>query len=62
MVKRVRGTRAQRAGRALRTAVLTLAGLWGLYLVAMNVFIRTRLFRNIIDADPGSMLVEYASA
>jgi hypothetical protein len=42
--------------------VITLAALWGGYLLAMNVFIRTRLFPNVIDADPGSLLVEYASA
>ena len=43
-------------------AVFTVAGLWVAYLLAMNVFVRTHLFRDLIGADPGSLLVEYASA
>jgi hypothetical protein len=33
-----------------------------LYLVGMNVFVRTRLFRNAISFDPDSFRVDYASA
>jgi hypothetical protein len=33
-----------------------------LYVVAMNVFLRTRIFRDAITADSGAMRVEYASA
>jgi hypothetical protein len=62
MVKRARGTRANRAKRALRTVVAALGVLWGLYLLAMNVFIRTRLFRKVIGSEPASLLVDYASA
>src|SRR5579872_7426712 len=28
----------------------------------MNVFVRTRLFRNLISADPDAILVDYSSA
>jgi hypothetical protein len=33
-----------------------------LYLVAMNIFLRTRLFRNLINFSPETMRVDYASA
>lgn len=33
-----------------------------LYLVGVNVFLRTRLFRDAINTEPNSLLVEYASA
>jgi hypothetical protein len=46
----------------LRVVVYVLAGSWALYLVAMNVFLRTRLFRNLISEDPTAILVDYTSA
>ncbi|MGD0523919.1 MAG: hypothetical protein ABSE49_02180, partial [Polyangiaceae bacterium] len=39
-----------------------LAGSWAVYLIGINVFLRTRLFRNLISEDPTTMLVEYTSA
>jgi hypothetical protein len=50
------------SGRALRGSLILVTAVWILYLVAMNVFIRTRIFRNLVDADPTSILVEYRSA
>src|SRR5580698_10479300 len=51
-----------RLKKVLRIAALVLVGAWALYLVGMNVFVRTRLFRNLISEDPGSILVDYSSA
>jgi hypothetical protein len=45
----------------LRLAGL-LVGLFALYLVAMNVFLRTRLFRNLISNSPEDVLIDYTSA
>jgi hypothetical protein len=39
-----------------------LAGVTLLYLAAMNVFLRTRLFRDAITSDSGTLRVEYLSA
>jgi hypothetical protein len=39
-----------------------LVGVALLYLVGMNLFLRTRLFRDAIGADPGSLLVDYTTA
>jgi hypothetical protein len=50
------------ARRLVRLATLTLVGAALLCLAGMNVFLRTRLFRDLISADPGSLRVEYASA
>ena len=50
------------SGRALRGSLILVAAVWFLYLVAMNVFIRTRIFRDLIGADPTSILVDYRSA
>ena len=33
-----------------------------LYLIGMNVFLRTRLFRNLIGFSPEDMLIDYDSA
>jgi hypothetical protein len=58
-----RGPRwAARARRAFRFVALFVVGAWALYLVAMNVFVRTRLLRGLLDEDPGSLLVDYRSA
>jgi hypothetical protein len=38
------------------------AALAVLYLSAMNLFLRTRMFRNLISSDPDSVLVEYTEA
>src|ERR1019366_7339620 len=52
--------------RAVRKAALWvavgLAGVTLLYLAAMNVFLRTRLFRDAITPDSGTLRVEYLSA
>ncbi len=48
--------------RWLRRAAWALAATWALYLVAMNVFVRTRLLRDLLSADPTSLRVDYASA
>ena len=50
------------ASRILRLFVFVVVGGWGLYLVGMNAFVRTRLFRNLISEDPNAILVEYSSA
>ncbi|HLK40105.1 MAG TPA: hypothetical protein VKU41_25290 [Polyangiaceae bacterium] len=42
--------------------ILTVAGAAAFYVVGMNVFLGTRLFRSAINADPDSLRVEYASA
>lgn len=54
--------RARRLRRVLEIALIATVGAWALYLAAMNVFIRTRLFRNLVSANPDAMLVDYASA
>jgi hypothetical protein len=49
--------------RRLAAVVVTgLMGLLAVYLVGMNVLLRTRLLRNLLSSDPGSLRVEYASA
>jgi hypothetical protein len=48
--------------RGVKWALRTATGLALFYLVAINVFLRTRLFRNLINFDPESFRVEYASA
>ncbi len=37
-------------------------GLWAIYLVGINVLVRTRMLRSALSADPEEMLVDYASA
>ena len=55
--------RAWRAVRRLAKGVaLVLVGVALLYLVGMNVFLRTHLFRDAIGADPEMLLVDYTSA
>ncbi len=60
------GRLLSKAPRALGRLVAIVAavgvGLFALYLVGMNVFLRTRLFRNAISYDPTSLQVEYGSA
>ncbi len=48
--------------RWLVRGVVVLAGVTVLLVVALNVFLKTRLFRNAIGADPMAMLVDYDSA
>jgi hypothetical protein len=48
--------------RVVVFAACVLGGLVALYYVGMNVFVATRLFRNAIGYDPGSLLVEYDRA
>jgi len=43
-------------------AALLVAGAVAAYLVGMNTFLQTRLFRDAISAAPGSLLVEYTRA
>jgi len=50
------------ARRLAKGVALLLVGVAVLYLVGMNVFLRTRLFRDAIGADPKMILVDYASA
>ena len=54
--------RARVVRRAARVAAIALVAALGAYLVGMNVFLRTRLFRDAITSSSGSMLVEYRSA
>jgi hypothetical protein len=57
------GARRSRMLRKLaRWTALVLGGVALLYLIGMNVFLRTRLFRNAISADPDTLLVDYATA
>ena len=57
-----RARRARVVRRAARLAALALVAALGAYLVGMNVFLRTRLFRNAITSRSGSLLVDYRSA
>jgi hypothetical protein len=52
----------RRARRALRNVAIALLGAWALYLVAVNVFVGTRLLRNLTSYDPGALRVEYDRA
>jgi hypothetical protein len=58
-VIRARGPGVLRWGVRLVIAAVALVVL---YVVAMNVFIRTRLFRNAIDFDPNAFTIEYTNA
>jgi hypothetical protein len=57
-----RATRRRRIIRVLRWVSSGLACVTLLYLIGMNIFLRTRLFRDAISFDPGSFRVEYANA
>ena len=46
----------------VRVLVSLLAGIAALYLVGMNLFLRTHLFRDAIGFDPNMLLVDYTSA
>ncbi len=48
--------------RVLRWGAVTCAAGLALYLVAMNVFLETRIFRNLISFDPEHFRLEYARA
>jgi hypothetical protein len=49
--------------RRRATAVITIvAGLFLAYLAAVNLFLGTRLLRNIVSVEPDSFLLDYASA
>ncbi|HEY6463576.1 MAG TPA: hypothetical protein VIY73_25585 [Polyangiaceae bacterium] len=61
MTGRRTGLRRRAAG-LLRVLLYVAFGAAALYLVALNVFVRTRLFRDLIGSDPDSMLVDYTSA
>ncbi|HTB72813.1 MAG TPA: hypothetical protein VK762_06200 [Polyangiaceae bacterium] len=54
--------RARVARRAARVATIVIVAALAAYLVGMNLFLRTRLFRNAITSASGSLLVEYRSA
>ncbi len=60
--RRVIGARGPRALRFVMWIVIAAVALYAIYLVAMNAFIRTRLFRNAIDFDPNAFTVEYTNA
>ncbi|HEY1691569.1 MAG TPA: hypothetical protein VGG39_05390 [Polyangiaceae bacterium] len=61
MSRRRTGLR-QRAAQLVRVLLYVACGAVALYYVAINVFVRTRIFRNLIGADPDSLLVDYTSA
>lgn len=50
------------ARKVAKVAGLLLVGTALVYLVGMNVFLRTHLFRDAIGSDPDSLLVDYTSA
>jgi hypothetical protein len=56
------GRRQRMAMKLARWAAVLLAGVALLYLAGMNVFLRTRLFRNVISADPNMIVVDYSTA
>jgi hypothetical protein len=53
---------ARRARRAGAIAATALVAAIAAYLVVMNVFLRTRMFRDAITSSSGSLLVEYRNA
>jgi hypothetical protein len=58
-------TRGRRTSGPLRAAAWTggaIAGLFAIYLVGINVLVRTHILRSALSADPDEMLVDYASA
>ncbi len=57
-----RATSRRRLARAALGVGSGLAAVTLLYLVGMNLFVRTRVFRDVIGFDPDSFVVEYASA
>lgn len=57
-----RGRLRRVARRLAKGVALLLVGVAVLYLVGVNVFLRTHLFRDAIGADPESLLVDYGSA
>ncbi|HEX3344915.1 MAG TPA: hypothetical protein VHS09_10100, partial [Polyangiaceae bacterium] len=48
--------------RLVRWAAILLVSAAVLYLVGVNLFLRTRLFRDVVGGDPRSLVVEYGSA
>ena len=55
-------TRVKLAKRVVRIAAILLASVALAYIVGVNVFLRTRLFRDAIGYDPDSLLVDYDRA
>ncbi len=56
------GRRARPLGRLARGAAIATVLALAAYLVGMNVFLRTRMFRGAITSDSGSLRVEYRTA
>lgn len=54
--------RTRTALRVARSTLVVLAASFASYLVGMNVFLETRLFRGAISSSPGSLLVDYRAA
>ena len=50
-----------RARKWLKWALIATIGVAVLYLVAANIFLRTRLLRHVMNADPVAVLLEYDS-
>jgi hypothetical protein len=48
-------------GRVLRRLGSAAVGLAALYLVGMNLFLRTRAFRNLVNGSPEEIAIEYAT-
>jgi hypothetical protein len=48
--------------RWVKWALVVLAAVAILFLVAMNVFLKTRLFRNLVSFDPEALVIDYDSA
>jgi hypothetical protein len=48
--------------RAIEIVVVGGVGAWALYIVAMNVFLKTRLLRDVLSGEPDEFLVDYVTA
>ncbi len=57
-----KGVRWLRASRLVRGVLVALASVVVLYFVAVNVLLRTRLLRNLLNTSPDSLLIDYRSA
>jgi hypothetical protein len=56
------GRRSSRASRWLGWLGVAIAGLFAIYLLGINVLVRSHLLRSALSADPEEMLVDYSSA
>src|SRR5271154_4387705 len=54
--------RSSGALRWVRWIAGAMAGLFAIYLVGINVLVRTHILRSALSADPEAMLVDYTSA